>query len=215
MRPGSKRCSALLLASFVGVGCARSAPPATSAPSDASADANERRAPGVAETHALALPEPVLRGDSGDQLLLLRAPPGTERARGTVRDFLRAAVNESPERLEALLSKQAYVTTGNGRQPARAFWQLRFAQLDYTELKGQLLFRDGDLQTYRVEDIARLPPARRPPLELSRDEIAVRVPIHVSWNGRTRLFGDELLFRLQPARGSFEITEISEDFRLP
>jgi hypothetical protein len=52
-------------------------------------------------------------------------------------------------------------------------------------------------------------------LELGEDEVAVRVPIRLSWAGRTRLFGDELLFRLQPSGSSFEIAQISEDFRLP
>ena len=51
--------------------------------------------------------------------------------------------------------------------------------------------------------------------ELAADEIAVRVPIRVSWAGRARLFGDELLFRLQPAGTRYEIAEITEDFRLP
>ncbi len=117
--------------------------------------------------------------------------------------------------MELLLSDQAYVDTASGRQPARTFWQIRFSQLDYTELRGQLLFRDADLQTFRAEDLARLPANRRMPLELGDDEVAVRVPIRVSWAGRTRLFGDELLFRLQPNGARFEIAEISEDFRLP
>lgn len=147
--------------------------------------------------------------------MLLRAPAGAELARSTVRAFLRAAVDETPERLELLLAPDAVVDTGVGRQPARSFWQTRLAQLDYTELRGQLLFRDSDVQTFRAEDLQRLPPGRRIPLELSPDEVAVRVPIRISWTGRARLFGDELLFRLQPAAGRFEIAEISEDFRLP
>jgi hypothetical protein len=89
------------------------------------------------------------------------------------------------------------------------------SQLDYTELKGQLLFRDGDLETFRAEDLARLPAGRRIPLELGDDDVAVRVPIRVSWAGRTRLFGDELVFRLEPTGARFEIAEIAEDFRLP
>ena len=213
MSRASKRCSAWIRGASVcalGFGCAGhgAAEPPHAPPA-------ERRAPGVAESRSLTLPEPTRSGDSSEQLLSLRTPSGTEQARAVVRDFMRATVNEAPERLETLLSKQAYVSTSGGRQPARAFWLLRFAQLDYTELKGQLLYSDNDVQTFRVEDLARLPPARRPALELAQDEVAVRVPIHVSWSGRTRLYGDELLFRLQPSGGRFEIAEISEDFRLP
>ena len=178
---------------------------------------SERRAPGVAEEQNLVLPSPTRRGNSADQLLLLRAPAATELARRAVREFLRATVNEASERLTPLLSDQAIVDTGSGRQPARAFWQLRFSQLDYTELRGQLLYRDADLQTYRAEDLTRLSGDRRRsfPLELGDDDVAGRVPIRISWAGRTRLYGDELLFRLQPSGAGFEIAEISEDFRLP
>ncbi|MEO6601290.1 MAG: hypothetical protein ABIQ16_15540 [Polyangiaceae bacterium] len=158
---------------------------------------------------------PARTGNSRDQLLLLRAPPATELARSTVREFLRATVSEAMDRLAPLLSEQAFVDTGSGRQPARALWQLRFAQLDYTELRGLLLYRDADVQIFRAEDLARLPPSRRLALELGEDEVAVRVPIRISWSGRTRLFGDELLFRLQPKGSGFKISEISEDFRLP
>jgi len=192
------------------VSCAAAIPPSTSSEAKL-----ERRAPGVAETRSAALPEPVRAGDSSDRLLLLRAPAAAELARSAVRNFMRATVSEAPERLDALLSAQAIVETGAGRQPARSYWRSRFSQLDYTELKGQLLFRDSDLQTFRAEDLTRLPPNRRIPLELLDDEIAVRVPIRVSWTGRTRLFGDELLFRLQPVGSAFEIVEINEDFRLP
>ena len=218
MRPASSLCSQAarlaLAASFMGgaLGCARSPQFA----STAERPKNEpRRAPGVTESRGFSAPDPVRQGNSRDQLLMLRAPAAAELARDTVRDFLRAAVNEAPERLELLLARDAFVDTGAGRQPARSFWQTRMAQLDYTELRGQLLFRDSDVETFRAEDLSRLPAGRRIPVELQADEVAVRVPIRVSWAGRTRLFGDELLFRLQPAGVRFEIAEISEDFRLP
>ena len=72
-----------------------------------------------------------------------------------------------------------------------------------------------DLETFRAEDLARLPAGRRLPIELAADEIAVRIAIRVSWSGRARLFGDELVFRLQPAGTRYEIAEINEEFRLP
>jgi hypothetical protein len=216
MRSKSSRCSARLALCFCCVGCAScSAKAPQFASRGAFLESDERRAPGVTEARTEPLPDPAWRGNSRDQLLLLRAPASSELARDTVRDFLRAAVNEAPERMEPLLTREAFVDTGAGRQPARSFWLTRMAQLDYTELKGQLLFRDTDLQTFRAEDVARLPAGRRISLELADNELAVRVPIRVSWAGRTRLFGDELLFRLQPAGARFEIAEIAEDFRLP
>jgi hypothetical protein len=210
---GSNRCSGALVVCALCASCAARTPQFAASPSsDAEA---KRRAPGVIEPRAEVLPDPTRTGDAQDGLLLLRAPVAPELARQVVRSFLRAAVNEAPERMELLLAPQAFIDTSGGRQPARSFWRTRLAQLDYTELKGQLLFRESDLETFRAEDLARLPPGRRIPLDLGADEVAVRVPIRVSWAGRTRLFGDELVFRLQPAGPRFEIAEISEDFRLP
>ena len=220
MRLASSRCSLYLsLTLRAGLVLAAAATGCTRTPQFASSTElpvpEQRRPPGVIETRSFTPPDPVRQGNSRDQLLLLRAPAGAELARSTVRDFLRAAIDENPTKLELLLTPDAFVDTGAGRQPARAFWQTRMAQLDYTELRGQLLFRDGDVQTLHAEDLTRLPPGRRIPLELGADEVLVRVPIRVSWIGRTRLFGDELLFRLQPAGVRFEIAEIAEDFRLP
>jgi hypothetical protein len=221
MRRGSSRFSRVrcVLASSLLAGCVLTLSCAARTPlfaTNASVDRDARRhPPGVSETHASVLPEPARSGDAPDELVLLRAPAAPELARQVVRSFLRAAVNETPDRLEVLLAPQAFIDTSGGRQPARSFWRARLSQLDYTELKGQLLFRDSDLETFRAEDLARLPTGRRIPLELGEDEIAVRVPIRVSWAGRTRLFGDELVFRLEPAGARFEIAEISEDFRLP
>jgi hypothetical protein len=209
----SKLCSLTGCALALCLSCAAPAPAVTSTGSES--PRAPRRAPGVAEQRSGALPEPTRVGNSRNQWLVLRVPAASGLARDAVRDFLRAAVNEAPDRMEPLLSAHAFVETTSGRQPVRAFWQSRFTVLDYTELRGQLLFREADLETFRAEDLARLPATRKLPIELSPDEIAVKVPIRVSWAGRPRLFGDELLFRLQPAGTRYEIAQISEDFRLP
>ncbi|HET7543444.1 MAG TPA: hypothetical protein VFK05_26405 [Polyangiaceae bacterium] len=216
MSLGSNRYSGGSLLAGLGLclSCAGSRPPADTSVAAASS-ATPRRAPGIAEQRSEVVPEPTLVGNTRDQWLVLRAPAASSLARETVRDFLRATVNEALERMDPLLAPQATVDTGSGKQPARAFWQSRFTVLDYTELRGQLLFRETELEIFRAEDLARLPAGRKFPIELAADEIAVRVPIRVSWAGRARLFGDELLFRLQPAGTRYEIAEISEEFRLP
>ena len=216
MSLGSKpfRARASLAALALCLSCASTQPP-TIASTASPQNPAPRRAPGVPEQHSEVLPEPSRAGDSRDQWLALRAPVSSGLARAAVRDFLNATVNEALERMDPLLAPQAFVDTGSGRQPARAFWQSRFTVLDYTELRGQLLFREADLETFRAEDLARLPAGRRFAIELAADEIAIKVPIRVSWAGRARLFGDELVFRLQPTGTRYEITQISEEFRLP
>lgn len=201
------------MAAALSLGCAARLPRASTP--DQSPAFSGRRAPGVVSTQTPTYPRAARAASSNERLLWLRAPAATHLAENAVRDFLRATVAEAPERWEPLLSPQASVDTGAGRQPARSFWMTRINALDYTELKGQMLFRASDLQTFRAEDLARLPPGRRMPIELGEDEIAVRVAIRVSWTGRTRLFGDELIFRLQPVGPRFEIVQIWEDFRLP
>ena len=213
MSPGSKLSSSCLGALALCLSCAGASPGPVAGHS--AARAIPRRAPGVAEQRSEVLPEASIVGNTRDRWLVLRAPAPSGLAREAVRDFLRATVNEALERMDPLLAPQAFVETTSGRQPARAFWQSRFTVLDYTELRGQLLFREADLETFRAEDLARLPAARKLPIELAADEIAVRVAIRLSWAGRARLFGDELLFVLQPAGARYEIAEISEDFRLP
>jgi hypothetical protein len=216
MSRASKRsslgCALATLALYL-CGCAPRSSPAESAVR--SPNPAPRRAPGVAELRSPAVPAATIAGNTREQWLVLRAPAASELARQAVRNFLRATVDEALERMDPLLTAQAVVDTGSARQPARAFWQSRFTVLDYTELRGQLLFREADLETFRAEDLSRLPSSRKFPIELATDEIAVRVPIRVSWAGRARLFGDELLFRLQPAGTGYEIAEISEEFRLP
>jgi|SRR6188768_511670 len=216
MSLGSNRSDARAFLGVLGLclSCA-GAQPAAGTSGASAASVAPRRAPGVPEQHSEVLPEPSLVGNTRDQWLVLRAPAASGLARETVRDFLRATVNEALERMDPLLAPQATVDTGSGKQPARSFWQSRFSVLDYTELRGQLLFREADLETFRAEDLARLPTGRKFPIELAADEIAVRVPIRLSWTGRARLFGDELLFRLQPTGTRYEIAEISEEFRLP
>src|SRR4051812_426385 len=174
MPPGSSPCSRRLLRLAAALalaggalGCARTPQFASTAEPAAR---NQRRAPGIAPQRSFTPVDPVRQGNTRAEVLSLRAPSGAELARSAVRDFLRAAVTEAPARLELLLAPDAVVDTGAGRQPARSFWQTRLAQLDYTELRGQLLFREGDLETFRAEDLSRMPAGRRPALELRENE---------------------------------------------
>ena len=55
------------------------------------------------------------------------------------------------------------------------------------------------------------------PPPLVATEVVVVARPGLSWAGKTRLFGDELAFRLRPKADEprYEIAEIVEDFRLP
>lgn len=218
MSRSSKSCKcfdkrrACIAAAVVVLGCAGSAadfPTVTRFPDD------PRRAPGVAVDPSSELPKPAATGSTERGLLSLRSPVDPGAAREVVRAFFRAAVAEAAEELDSLLAQQAWVDSAGMRQPARAFWRSRLTQLDYRTLSGQLVYRENEVESYRAEDQPELAFGRRLPFQIQPDEVVIRVPIAVSWTGRPRLFGDEVVFRVRPSSGRYEISEILEDFKLP
>ncbi len=144
------------------------------------------------------------------------APLDPEAARDLVSRFFIAVLLESGSDLYPLFAAQAWAVSEGNRQPAQALWRARLAQLDYTSLSGRLVATPQTLHTYTFRSAMRakqdgvLPPA-------APDEVVVVARPGLSWAGKTRLFGDQLAFRLRPKRDqpAYEIAEIAEDFRLP
>lgn len=210
------RPTPMWLALALAVGCAGRAEPLRFATTTELAD-EPRRPAGVAVDPAPELPPSATDARAEQGLVVLRAPLDAEAARQVVRDFFRATVEQSIERLEKLLGDQAYVQAGTamGRQQAQSFWRLRLSRLDYGALAGHVLFRDADVEVYRSEDVPGLRPPRALGLALQGQDVLVRVPVATTRVGRTRLFGDEITFLLRPTGGAFKIVEMAEDFQLP
>lgn len=143
-------------------------------------------------------------------------PLDPEAARDVVSRFFVAVLLESSRDLSPLLSAQAWVTTDGNRQPAAAAWRARFAQLDYTSLSGRIVAAPQTLRTYTFSAVSRAKRDGVPP-PLGPTEVVVVARPGLSWAGKTRLFGEELAFRLRPNPNvpGYEIAEIVEDFRLP
>jgi ketosteroid isomerase-like protein len=176
-----------------------------------------RRAPAVAVDPAAELPAPVNEADSERGLVSLKAPQDPEAARETVRSFFRAIVHGSYDELEQLMTEDAWLQAGAmvGRQRARQYWQMRLSRLDYVSLAGSAVYREGELETYRAADVNRLRPPRALGVVAQGDDVVVRVPISTPRSGKTRLFGDEILFVLRPQGTKYAIVEMNEDFALP
>lgn len=176
-----------------------------------------RRPPGLAVDPAAELPRPAASGASEQGLLVLREPVDDEAAKETVRRFFRAVVSERSDELLSVIDESATVQTGaqGTRQSARSFWQMRLTRLDYGALAALAVYRETALETYRAKDAARLRPTRALPLAVSGDEVLIRAPIAQSHAGKTRLFGDEILFVLRPQNDAFRIASMLEDFALP
>ncbi len=209
------KASSLALALWASA-CARtSAETTTPAGLASSAEPPERRAPGIAVDPQAALPEARPAGATEQGLVVLSSPPDPTRARDTVRRFFSAVAREAPDEIDRLVGADAWVETGAQRQPVRGFWRARFAQLDYSELGREVVYRDSELETFRPDDLERLGSGRPAFVETKQGDLVVRAKIRLSWKGRSRLFGDELVFLLRPDGDRFVIAEIAEDFRLP
>ena len=144
------------------------------------------------------------------------APLDSEAARDLVSRFFIAVLLESGSDLYPLFAAQAWAVSEGNRQPAQALWRARLAQLDYTSLSGRLVATPQTLRTYTFRSGAR---ARQDGVLVpaAPDEVVVVARPGLSWAGKTRLFGDQLAFRLRPKPDlpAYEIAEIAEDFRLP
>ena len=153
-------------------------------------------------------------GSSGPRRVIV--PLDSEAARDLVSRFFVAVLLESNRDLAPLFAAQAWVVSEGSRQAAPAVWRARFAQLDYTSLSGHIVAAPATLRTYTYRSLARAK-LDGVPAPLSESEVVVVARPGLSWAGKTRLFGEELAFRLRPKADvpGYEIAEIVEDFRLP
>jgi hypothetical protein len=176
-----------------------------------------RRAPGVAVDPAPELPAAASTADTEDGVVVLKAPADPEAAREVVRTFFRAVVHGSYPELEEVVNDDAWLSAGPmvGRQKARQYWQMRLSRLDYPSLAGASVYREGEIETYRAADVPKLRPPRPLAAVAQGDDVVVRVPIATPRSGKTRLFGDEILFVLRPDGNKYSIVEMNEDFSLP
>lgn len=176
-----------------------------------------RRPPSFAPEPSLSIESADATADrSSDEPTRVVVPLDSEAARDVVTRFFIAVLLESGSDLFALLAPQAWAVSEGNRQPVQALWRARLAQLDYTSLSGRVVGAPQTLRTYTFQNAER---AKHDgvPAPASPNEVVVVARPALSWAGKTRLFGDELVFRLRPKadQPAFEITEIVEDFRLP
>jgi len=174
-----------------------------------------RRPPTFAAEAALAATDAASPGEA-PAIQRVVVPLDSDAARELVGRFFVAVLRESSRELFPLLATQAVMVSEGNRQPAQAAWRARFAQLDYTSLSGRVVAAPQTLHTYTYGSAERAKRDGVSPPESPSEVVVVARP-GLSWAGKTRLFGQELAFRLRPKAGvsSFEIAEIAEDFRLP
>lgn len=210
---------AALLGAAAALGCAASARGPAFATSESFAE-QPRKAPSFSPEPAPVAPDSpsLTRIDDGSASAPERVsvPLDSEAAKDLVSRFFVAVLLESTRDLAPLLAAQAWVVSEGSRQAASSVWRARFAQLDYTSLAGRIVAPPATLRTYTYGSAARAK-LDGVPAPLSATEVVVVARPGLSWAGKTRLFGDELAFRLRPKPDvpGYEIAEIVEDFRLP
>jgi hypothetical protein len=182
---------------------------------DPHAEPPPRRPPAIAVDPTTRLPEPAAAANTRAALLVLASPHELELVRQTVHSFFRALVNEIPADLDALLTDQAWLDATSGRLPARNAFRARFAQLDFSPLRGVMLYREPDLEIYRARDARALSAARSLPEDLRADEVFVRVHLAVSHAGKQRLFSDEVALTLRADENGFRVARVAEDTPVP
>lgn len=208
---------ALLGLSLLVAGCGSQRGPTFA--TSTSFDEARRRPPSFAPEPSLPVPgalEPAAPSGAYEEPARELMPLDSEAARDLVTRFFIAVLLESGSDLFSLLAPQAWALSEGNRQPAQALWRARLAQLDYTSLSGRVVAAPQTLRTYTFRTAER---AKQDgvPAPAGPSEVVVVARPALSWAGKTRLFGDELVFRLRPKGGlpAYEITEIAEDFRLP
>jgi hypothetical protein len=207
-----------LLAAAAALACAASEPGPVFPTSERFPEV-PRQAPSFAAEPPRARPEPGSEPSDGAEAFATRRvvmPLDSEAARELVSRFFIAVLLESSRELSPLFATQAFVVSEGSRQPASAVWRTRFAQLDYTSLAGRIVAPPQTLRTYTYGSAGRAKRDGVPP-PASLNEVVVVARPGLSWAGKTRLFGDELAFKLRPKSDvpGYEIAEIVEDFRLP
>jgi len=192
----------------VGLGCAARGP---AFESTAAAPDDPRYPAGAEVDLPTTLPSPRAQGDTESGIVVLQAPSDPRRARATVDAFFRAMTEESPSALASVIATDALVQAGSKREPARNYYLGRFTRHDYRALRGEKLYHPGDVEVWERSEVGELRTSPAP-LEPAAGQVVIRVRVTVSWAGRPRLFGDELVFRLVARGKGFLISEIVEDF---
>jgi hypothetical protein len=175
------------------------------------------RAPGVAIEPRAELPEAVPSAPTSQSLAVLVAPADMDAARQVVRRFMEAVALEDADGVADLLEPQAQVRVDarGTRWQAVAFWQLRFKRLDYTQLKGRVIYRESAMETYAAPDAEHPNRSRQAPLVIVPPQVAVRVPVLTRAVNGQALFGDEIDFVLVPVGSGFRIASMAESFQSP
>ncbi len=167
-----------------------------------------------------------------DKMVTLSAPVPVELSLRVVAELFAAITVESPDRLDAVLTRDFYFQAMGSSQGYRppyyyhhrygrygeeeevGYWRGRFQKGDYTALSGRLVYREDEVAIYRRGDAE--------PAELSRwvntsqlgpNELVLHVKVRTPRVGADKLFGEDMLLWLRAEGDSFRVYKLAEDFQ--
>jgi hypothetical protein len=199
---------------------------AACSPAIAPEEPERRRPDGVTLDLPPALPEPSDAAASGDGVVVLRTPVGSDAALDVLRAYVRAIVAEDAAAMTALHTDDATFVLAPAGQVARSFpsaaglWERRFARLDYSALAGAVVVRDAEAQVRRLE-AGEGPPAAASvdeddPVPVVRDaEVVVRAPVATARIAGQTLLGSEIILYLRRDGARYRVSSVVEDFSPP
>ncbi|MCA9620553.1 MAG: hypothetical protein KC731_16135 [Myxococcales bacterium] len=215
---GALLLAGLLLVSL-GVGCHRAVAPEFET---ASSLPDPPTTPGpVAVDRASPPPDASDVGSTDQSLLTLRTPLGPAAARATIDAFFDAVFAEDLSALAALVGPSATLRdTGRRSQGPVAhdltsMWRQRFQKRDFQNLSGQLVYRPGDVTTFRAGELDSLPLAVHGLAEdVHATDLVLHVPVITHSVLNERLLGDDLYFWLRRRGSHYVIYAMAEDVPL-
>jgi hypothetical protein len=177
-----------------------------------------RRVPGLATDLPSHRPHATRSGSATRATLALTQPADSSGAIRTMEAFFDALRTGQPEKVLVLLSPDGrHLGDRYGRQSSlHLVWSRRLAQLDYTALPRAGIYRRREIEIYRANDAPRLHARRSLKAFPASDEVLLRVRLLDRFDTRMNpLLSDEMLFVMRPRDGTYQITQIRDDLRLP
>jgi hypothetical protein len=211
------RVVALLCLASSASGCERHE--AARFPTQSDLPDTERRAAGIAVDLNSSPPPSVDQASTDHSVVSLRAPLGLNAAHDVISAFFEAVYAEDVTAMSDLVRPKALVldmrrTTGAKSHIVTTLWRQRFQKRDYQALGGQLVYRQGDVATYRGDQLGALPLSVRYLDEgddVRPNDLVLRVPVITHSVRNERLFGDEVFFWLRRRGSRYVIYRMAEE----
>lgn len=183
---------------------------------------DERRPDGIAVDLTSEPPVGKIEADTAEKVVTLETPLGVDVALRSVRGFFDAVETEDIGAMMRVVHASALLhdtSVGTNRpiHSVTSLWRQRFRKHDFFKLASRLVYREGDVVTYRADSMHLLPITLRDATSghhTGPTDVVLAVTIVSHSVKSQRVLGDALYFWLRPSGDGYEIYRIAEDVPL-